>query len=178
MSPKVTKNVNRKPSHMGPQAMQPTNQQNQPTKPKHGPLGLNPVELVELHEKGLSKVQIAKLKGCSVSAVKYHLRSLTTKFAGLEKFKSVESDLLRIKVKDMVSSLTTGKIESMSGRDLVWCIAVLTDKIRLLEDKTTSNVGFKGIMLHVTENLDKIKEVESKLSELRKDARLQGIIDE
>lgn len=146
-----------------------------PAKPDTTPKGLNPVEILELHEKGLTKSQIAKVKGCSVSAVKYHLRDIHTKFCGLDKFKAVQSDLLRMLVKDMVFSLTTGKVKEMGGRDLVVSIGILIDKIRLLEGETTQNIGFKGIMLQVTDNLDKMKHIETRIAELRDRAGLQSV---
>ena len=71
---------------------------------------------------------------------------LVTGSAKLDTYKKVETDIYRLKVKDMVTALTTEKIKKMPGRDLVTCIAILIDKIRLLEGESTQTITFQAYM--------------------------------
>ena len=133
------------------------------------------IKILDLKSKGLQSSAIAELCNCSIGTVHYHLRKFKTRLHSLKYYKQVETDLLRLKVKDMVMSLDAAKIKDMAGRDLTTCIAILIDKIRLLEDKSTQNISFRGY-LATYDTLETQKQaIESKLAELKHQVELSGI---
>lgn len=132
-------------------------------------------DIVDLREKGLSHAQIGKVLGCSASNVKWRLRQINTRLASLDTFKKVQTDLLTLKVKDMVTALTMDKIKSMAGRDLVTCIAILIDKVRLLDGESTQNISYKAYIERY-DNLEVQKQaIKQRLAELRQLTGLSAI---
>lgn len=121
-------------------------------KSKRAPYGsVNPLEVAELREKGLTFTQIAKIIGCTKQAANKAYRNLMTDFRGVEKFKDIRADVFAMLQKKMLYSLTADDIKGMAPDRRVWSAAVLYDKERLERDKSTANLSYKAIISDIAD---------------------------
>lgn len=102
-----------------------------------------PIEAItQLADKGLTHAEIAAILKCDRSNITYRLNSIGYESINhVNDYQKYREKILAKKQLELVNALTPTKIETMSGRDLVWSAAVLFDKERLETGKSTSNVS-------------------------------------
>lgn len=100
-----------------------------------------PIEkLITLRRRGLSYNDIGKICGCSSVNALMRLKGKLEDIDSLEDFKKTKADILHLKQKKLLQSLTSDSINDMSGKDKAISFAILFDKTQLLEGKPTAGL--------------------------------------
>lgn len=134
--------------------------------PAGRPRSINPVEVLELREKGLSFAQIGKILGCTKQAAHKAFQHVKTDFRGVEKFKDIRADIFALFQKKLLYSLTAGEIKSMAPASRITAAAILYDKERLERDKSTSNISYQAIVSNVADLERRESELKAQIAEL------------
>lgn len=118
-----------------------------------------PIEkFIELRKKGLSHNQIAKVLGCSNAASYYRLSAIKDELECAEAFKTNKADYLNHKQWMLLNRLNDETIKDMSGLQLVTGAAILYDKQRLEDGKSTSNIDIHAELQSASSLLISLKQ--------------------
>lgn len=96
--------------------------------------------LIDLKERGLSDVAIAKLCDVDPSIVRTRLDPYRGKIASLNIFKKNRIGIFQLLQNDLLSSITPEEIKGMGVKDRIIAASVLFDKEQLAENKGQNNV--------------------------------------
>ena len=117
-------------------------------------------ELIEVKE--LNTVQAAALLGCTPEAIRLRCINHGIKY-GLKRWKETKADILASKQRQLLDSLDTGAIKSMSPGSRVTAFAILYDKERLERGQSTENIAYCDMSKKLS---DMDKEIERLAGEL------------
>ena len=125
----------------------------------------------------LKKALSARMQGCSMSAIARQqgvskttvtkalnpiIQMMPEKVAEqLETYKADRVDILAAKQLELLQALSPDKITNASMRDIVTSMAILIDKERLIDGKSTSNLGV-SVLLAGADNANKVHGAASK----------------
>lgn len=129
----------------------------------------NPIPLekiIALRKKNLHHHEIAKILGCARETVTRRL--LEADLEGLTDYENNEATILAHQRRRILSSITEKDLEKASLSQKVISTAVLIEKQRLLEDKSTHNASIHISVEHqriVQEVIDRI--VQAEIDKLR-----------
>ena len=98
-------------------------------------------KLIALRKKGLTHNEIAAIIGCARETVTRKL--LEADIEGLEDFERFEPTILAHQRRRIIGSITDEDLKKASLSQKVISTAVLIEKQRLLENKSTSNVSLQ-----------------------------------
>jgi len=115
--------------------------------------------MVGYRRKGLTCDEIARLMGCSASLVSERLNEIEAKLNAVKVYREVESDILALKELELLSGITPEKVEDANARDLAMAAAMLYDRRRLSEGKSTANIAYADMV-------QQLREIERELREL------------
>jgi mRNA-degrading endonuclease RelE of RelBE toxin-antitoxin system len=104
-----------------------------------GPKGIPLADLIEMHERGLTPTEIANLVGCSVGNVTTRIERSGVK--RLKRFRKHTPAIIESILQEYTENISPEQIKkNLSNRGMT-DIGILIDKVRLLNDKTTSNIA-------------------------------------
>lgn len=130
-----------------------------------------PIEaVIDLHRRGLSNVQAAKVLGCSTANVQKRLAKIGEIVANTETYKKNRSNVLAVGQQMIMSEVAAGEFKIQSARDLkdaATAFGILYDKERLEEGKSTQNIAVSSISAD-------LERIDREIAELQ--ARLEGQI--
>ena len=127
---------------------------------------LDPLYILELHEKGLNGAEIAKIMGATREAIHYHLKKHRTAIKGLHYYKKNRADILALKGKQLLESLTPQEIKKMPPGSRVNSYGILYDKERLERDQSTQNIAsFHALKQDNDSLIDREAELQKMLEE-------------
>lgn len=115
------------------------------TEPKKFPLthkGLSRQRMADLWKAGKTYTEIAKEMDCHVSTVGYHITQWLGKSQRTKEFRENRAEIFASMQDRMLSSVSEDEIQKMAPDRRIWSAAVLYDKERLEEDKSTANVSY------------------------------------
>ena len=122
--------------------------------------------ILELANKGLAGTEIAKIIGISKQAVNYHIKKHRTAIKGLKYYKSNRADILALKGKELLESLTPQEIKKMPPGSRVNSFGILYDKERLERDQSTQNIAsFHALKQDNDSLIDREAELQKMLEE-------------
>ena len=102
-------------------------------------------KILELHEKGLSDSQIAKLLGCSRPNITQRLQKILPERAKTHEFIRNRALTFADLQRRIVESLTDADIKRMAPDRRIWSLGVLYDKERLERGQSTENLAIASI---------------------------------
>ena len=122
-----------------------------------------PIELlIDYRSKGLTLTEIAKLVGCDHSNVSRRLNALIEDIDSLPKYKQNRADIMALKGKQALNSITSEKLQKASPSQAAMVYGVLYDKERLERDQATANVNIMASIHTDITGIDKeIAELEA-----------------
>ena len=132
------------------------------TLPKSTPKYI-PIEAIQelIEVKNLSFSQAGKVLGCSKQAISVKCKKYGIQPVGFKKYKKNLSDIIKSKQRIILNSLTMDDVKRMRPLEKITGWAILYDKSRLQDDKSTSNV------MSYHEHHLSTAEIEAKLTELK-----------
>lgn len=128
-------------------------------------------KMLEYRAQKLSYDEIGKIVGCTRQNVQHRLAGYKEHIDSLDAFKERKADVMQVKQSMLLSHLTPDVIKGMSGFQTVGSFALLFDKTRLEEGRSTSNVSLADAALRLSEGLEGL---EKELSNLPADLDGEG----
>ena len=120
-------------------------------------------KIIELHQKGLNQVEIAKFFGCSRQAINQRVKPYKDDIEGLDTFKSIKADLLAFHERRILNRLTNEDIQKSTGYQKVCMFSLLYDKERLERGETTQNIGYADYTKALSGVIEKRRQLETEL---------------
>lgn len=109
--------------------------------------------LAALFQKGYSEVKAARYFHVSRQAVNDYVKRHRADLEIFMDFDGVMSAKLKIKADEVLTSLDVAAIKRMPPGQKPLAVAVFIDKSRLLDNKTTENVGIRSVVSHLEGNM-------------------------
>jgi len=97
-------------------------------------------EAVKMRLRGLSYGEIAKVLNVDKSAVHKQIKRYAPDAIDVDVYKRNESDLIAALKSKFVNGITNEKISDMNAYQLTTMLAMMIDKSRLIDGKSTQNV--------------------------------------
>ena len=123
-------------------------------------------KMLEYRSQKLTHKEIGKLLGCSKENVTQRLGRYRDHIEGLEAYKERKADVLHLKASMLLHELSPSKIKEMSGYQLVGSYGILSDKARLEEGKSTSNVSLAVTATRLSEDIERLEKELTTLPDL------------
>lgn len=96
-------------------------------------------EIVDMERRGMKLPEIKAITGKSVSSISQILKRAGVKHTALTQFREDRSAILEtVQMETLDALLNRGKIDQMSGKDLMLACAIAIDKQRLLDGHSAS----------------------------------------
>lgn len=100
--------------------------------------------ILELHEKGLSNSEIARVLGCDKSNITRRLQKLLPEEARKREYLRNRADVFASVQRRILESVTEADIKKASLKDRVISVGILYEKERLERGQSTSNIHVLG----------------------------------
>ena len=130
-----------------------------PDNSKYKPKNIPIEKFIELRRKGLSHSQIAKVLGCSDAASKQRLAAVKEELECSEGYKNNKSAYLNHKQWMLLNSLTPAIVKDMSGLQLVTGAAILYDKQRLEDGRSTGNINVNSQHQYIQDQVGELDRI-------------------
>lgn len=122
-------------------------------------------KLIELRSKDVPVSDIAKLFKCSEVAVYAQLKKFKTDPAHLKNFSRTKDQVYEFIQQEITNSITPADIEKTPFIQKLTGLAILEDKVRLIQGKSTENVSIKSITSNIARELEEITKTREALAE-------------
>ena len=120
-------------------------------------------KIIELYQKGLTQVEIAKFFGCTKQAIHQRISPFKEDLEALPSFKSFRADVLAFHQRRILSRLTEDDLKKASGYQKVGMFGILYDKERLERGETTQNIGYADYSKSLAAVMEKRQQLEAEL---------------